>query len=61
MNGSIEFLEFSLCIKLEYLELNIKYIAGKNIIFNNSNLQIIPNKKQSRFDQESLTLLSINT
>ena len=44
MNVSIEFLEFPLCIKNKILriknitKLNIEYIAGKNIIFNNSNL-----------------------
>ncbi len=44
MNVSIEFLEFPLCIKNKILriknitKLNIEYIAGKNIVFNNSNL-----------------------
>ncbi len=44
MNVSIEILEFPLCIKNKILrikditKLNIEYIAGKNIIFNNSNL-----------------------
>jgi len=44
MNVSIEFLEFPLCIKNRILriknitKLNIEYIPGKNIIFNNSNL-----------------------
>ncbi|MBO5182859.1 MAG: hypothetical protein J6B64_00440 [Bacilli bacterium] len=41
---SIEILEFPLCIKSKILriknitKLNIEYIAGKNIVFNNSNL-----------------------
>ncbi len=44
MNVSIEILEFPLCIKNKILRikditrLNIEYIAGKNIVFNNSNL-----------------------
>ena len=44
MNVSIEILEFPLCIKSKILriknitKLNIEYIAGKNIVFNNSNL-----------------------
>ena len=44
MNVSIEFLEFPLCIKNKILrikditKLHIEYIAGKNIVFNNSNL-----------------------
>lgn len=44
MNVSIEFLEFPLCIKNKILriknitKLNIEYIAGKNIVFNHSNL-----------------------
>lgn len=44
MNVSIELLEFPLCIKDKILRikditrLNIEYIAGKNIVFNNSNL-----------------------
>lgn len=44
MNVSIEVLEFPLCIKNKILriknitKLNIEYIAGKNIVFNNSNL-----------------------
>ena len=41
---SIEILEFPLCIKSKIsrikniTKLNIEYIAGKNIVFNNSNL-----------------------
>lgn len=41
---SIELLEFPLCIKNKILriknitKLNIEYIAGKNIVFNHSNL-----------------------
>ena len=44
MNVSIELLEFPLCIKNKILriknitKLNIEYIAGKNIVFNHSNL-----------------------
>ena len=44
MNVSIEILEFPLCVKNMILrikditKLNIEYIAGKNIVFNNSNL-----------------------
>ena len=44
MNVSIEILEFPLCVKnkilrIKYItKLNIEYIAGKNIVFNNSNL-----------------------
>lgn len=44
MNVSIEVLEFPLCIKNKILRIknitkfNIEYIAGKNIVFNNSNL-----------------------
>ena len=44
MNVSIEILEFPLCIKNKILriknitKLNIEYIVGKNIVFNNSNL-----------------------
>ena len=44
MNVSIEILEFPLCVKNKILrikditKLNIEYIPGKNIIFNNSNL-----------------------
>lgn len=44
MNVSIEILEFPLCVKnkilrIKYItKLNIEYIPGKNIIFNNYNL-----------------------
>lgn len=44
MNVSIEFLEFPLCVKNKILriknitKLNIEYVAGKNIVFNHSNL-----------------------
>ena len=44
MNVSIEISEFPLCVKNKILrikditKLNIEYITGKNIIFNNSNL-----------------------
>lgn len=46
MNVSIEILEFPLCVKNKILrikditKLNIGYIAGKNIVFNNSNLEL---------------------
>ncbi len=35
--------------------INLEELGQKNSLF-----QIIPNKKESRFDKESLTLLSIN-
>lgn len=44
MNVSIEILEFPLCVKNKILriknitKLNIEYVAGKNIVFNHSNL-----------------------
>lgn len=44
MNVSIELLEFPFCIENKILrikditKLNIEYIAGKNIVFNHSNL-----------------------
>ena len=47
MNVSIEILEFPLCVKNKILrikditKLNIEYIAGKNIIFKNTNLGLI--------------------
>ena len=47
--------------KIKQNNLNIDSISLEELNQNNSLLQIIPNKKQSRFDQESLTLLSINT
>ena len=40
--------------------LNIDSINLEELGQNNSLFQIIPNKKESRFDEESLTLLSIN-
>lgn len=47
--------------KIKQNNLNINSINLEELGQKNSLLQIIPNKKQSRFDQESLTLLSINT
>ncbi len=44
MNVFIKFLEFPLCVKNKILriknitKLNIEYVAGKNIVFNHSNL-----------------------
>ena len=47
--------------KITQNNLNIESISLEKLNQNNRFLQIIPNKKQSRFDQESLILLSINT
>ena len=47
--------------RIKQNNLNIDSINLEELGQKNSLLQIIPNKKQSRFDQESLTLLSINT
>lgn len=47
--------------KIKQNNLNIDSVNLEELNQNNSLLQIIPNKKQSRFDQGSLTLLSINT
>ena len=64
MNVSIEFLEFPLCIKNKILriknitKLNIEYIAGKNIIFNNSNLGLNePHKIIISNDKNKIVLL----
>lgn len=64
MNVSIEFLEFPLCIKNKILriknitKLNIEYIAGKNIVFNNSNLGLNePHKIIISNNTQSLVLL----
>ncbi len=64
MNVSIEVLEFPLCIKNKILrikditKLNIEYIAGKNIVFNNSNLGLNePHKIIINNNTQSLVLL----
>ena len=50
-NVSIELLEFPLCIKNKILRIkditkpNIEYISGKNIIFKNTNLELIEHIK----------------
>lgn len=41
--------------------LNIKPFNLEELNKDNNLLQIIPNKKNNRFDNETLTLLSINT
>lgn len=46
--------------KIKQNNLNIDSINLKGLNQNNAILQIIPNKKDSRFNKESLTLLSIN-
>lgn len=64
MNVSIEFLEFPLCIKNKILriknitKLNIEYIAGKNIVFNHSNLGLNePHKIIISNNTQSIVLL----
>ena len=64
MNVSIEILEFPLCIKNKILriknitKLNIEYIAGKNIVFNNSNLGLNePHKIIISNDTQKIVLL----
>ena len=64
MNVSIEFLEFPLCVKNKILriknitKLTIEYIAGKNIVFNNSNLGLNePHKIIISNNTQSLVLL----
>ena len=64
MNVSIEILEFPLCIKNKILriknitKLNIEYIPGKNIIFNNSNLGLNePHKIIISNDKNKIVLL----
>jgi len=46
--------------KVTQNNLNIDSINLEELNQKNSLLQIIPNKKESRFDKKSLTLLSIN-
>ena len=46
--------------KINQSNLNIKSINLEEITKDNDMLQIIPNKKDNRFDKETLTLLSIN-
>ena len=62
--ASIEILEFPLCIKNKILriknitKLNIEYIAGKNIVFNNSNLGLNePHKIIISNDAQKIVLL----
>ncbi len=64
MNVSIEILEFPLCIKNKILriknitKLNIEYVAGKNIVFNHSNLGLNePHKIIISNNTQSLVLL----
>ena len=64
MNVSIEILEFPLCIKNKILrikditKLNIEYIAGKNIVFNHSNLGLNePHKIIISNDKNKIVLL----
>ena len=64
MNVSIEILEFPLCIKNKILriknitKLNIEYIAGKNIVFNHSNLGLNePHKIIISNNTQSIVLL----
>ena len=47
--------------KIKQNNLNIDSINLEKLNQNNVVLQIIPNKKESRFNKESLTLLSIST
>ena len=67
MNVSIEFLEFPLCIKNKILrikditKLNIEYIAGKNIVFNHSNLGLNePHKIIISNNNQGIVLLCYN-
>lgn len=46
--------------KITQKSLNIDSINLEELNQNNDVLQIIPNKKEARFNKESLTLLSIN-
>ncbi len=64
MNVSIEILEFPLCIKNKILriknitKLNIEYVAGKNIVFNHSNLGLNePHKIIISNDKNKIVLL----
>lgn len=46
--------------KINQSNLNIKLFNLEELNQDNNLLQIIPNKKEDRFDKETLTLLSIN-
>ena len=46
--------------KINQSNLNIKSFNLEELNQDNNLLQIIPNKKDKRFDKETLTLLSIN-
>lgn len=46
--------------KINQSNLNIKSLNLEELNKDNNLLQIIPNKKDNRFDKETLTLLSIN-
>ena len=46
--------------KIKQSNLNIKLLNLEELNKDNNLLQIIPNKKEDRFDKETLTLLSIN-
>ena len=46
--------------KINQSNLNIKTLNLEELNKDNNLLQIIPNKKDNRFDKETLTLLSIN-
>ena len=65
--ASIEILEFPLCVKNKILriknitKLNIEYIAGKNIVFNNSNLGLKePHKIVISNNTQRIVLLCYN-
>lgn len=47
--------------KINQTNLNIKSLNLEELNKDNNLLQIIPNKKDNRFDKETLTLLTINT
>ena len=47
--------------KINQNNLNIKSLNLEELNKDNNLLQIIPNKKDNRFDKEILTLLSVNT
>lgn len=46
--------------KINQSNLNIKSLNLEELNKDNNLIQIIPNKKDNRFDKETLTLLSIN-
>lgn len=46
--------------KINQSDLNIKSLNLKDLNKDNNLIQIIPNKKDNRFDKETLTLLSID-